>query len=322
MPPSVSVWNSDIGAGPEFTQRLQAIDGVGDISTLRFANSMVGSQAVSLLGINPETYPRVSGLDFKQGNDSAYTDLANGRNIIVNGSFTTAIPVKMGDILQLVTPNGVQEYKVVAIGNDLLNAKITSAYISQANLAADFGKTEDIFIQMNLKPGVTMDMVDTQIKAVAADYPQFNVVPGIAYIEQMLKLVKVMFAGMYFMLAFLALPSLIAMLNTLAISVIERTREIGMLRAVGATRKQVSRMITAEALLLAAVGTSFGLLSGLYLGYVIVQALGSIFSMEYAFPISGILAAIAIGLIFGALAAIIPTRQASRLQVVEALRYE
>jgi putative ABC transport system permease protein len=81
-------------------------------------------------------------------------------------------------------------------------------------------------------------------------------------------------------------------------------------------------MVVAEALLLASVGTAFGILSGMYLGYVIVKGLGVMFPMPYSFPLSGILAGIAIGLLFGALAAIIPARQAARLQVVEALRYE
>jgi putative ABC transport system permease protein len=124
------------------------------------------------------------------------------------------------------------------------------------------------------------------------------------------------------MLAFLAFPSLIAMLNTLTISVLERTREIGMIRAVGGTRMQVRRMVTAEALLLASVGTAFGILSGMYLGYVIIKGLDSLIPMTYSFPLGGILAGIAIGLIFGALAAVIPARQAAKLQVVEALRYE
>ena len=81
-------------------------------------------------------------------------------------------------------------------------------------------------------------------------------------------------------------------------------------------------MVIAEALLLVAVGTAFGILSGMYLGYVIVKALAALFPMNYSFPLGGILGGIAIGLIFGALAAVIPARQAARLQVVEALRYE
>ena len=323
MPPSVSVWNSDLGVGPEFVQKLKAIPGVGDISTQRFAGSMVNGQAVSLLGIDPVEFPKVSGLDFKKGDPAeAYASLASGRGIIVNGAFAAYTKADVGDTIELLTQKGPQPYTVVGIATDLLNAKVTTAYISQGDMAADFGVTQDIFVQMNLKPGVTLAEVDKQVKAATADYPQFSIYPGKTYIDQMLQLVQVVFVGMYFLLAFLALPSLIAMLNTLAISVIERTREIGMLRAVGATRKQVSRMVTAEALLLAAVGTAFGLLAGLYLGYVIVQGLTTLFPMQYYFPIPASIAAIVIGLVFGALAAIIPARQASRLQVVEALRYE
>jgi putative ABC transport system permease protein len=322
IPPSISVWNGDMGTGPEFTGRLQAIQGVGDISTLRFAASAVNNQPVSLLGIDPETFPRVSGLEFLQGDKSAYAALAGGRAIIVNGSFKMAIPVDPGDTIELVTTNGSQTFTVVAVGSDLLNAKVVTAYISQANLAADFGRTDDVFIQFNLLPDVKLEQVDAQIRAVAADYPQYTVVAGKSYIDQMLQLLKVVFVGMYFLLAFLALPSLIAMINTLAISVLERTREIGMLRAVGATRKQIRRMVVAEALLLAAVGTAFGIASGMYLGYVLVNALSTMFPMEYMFPLGGILGGIAIGLIFGALAAVIPARQAARMQVVEALRYE
>jgi putative ABC transport system permease protein len=322
IPPSISVWNSDMGAGSGFTNRLQAIPGVGDISTLRFAATTINGQPVSLLGINPETFPKVSGLDFKQGDESAFPALASGRNMIVNGAFLMAIPVKVGDTVALATSNGPQKYTVVANASDLLNAKIVTAWVSQTNLATDFGRADDVFIQLNLKPGVSLNSLDAQIKAVTADYPQFTVIAGKGYIDQMMKLLNAVFIGMYFMLAFLAFPSLIAMLNTLAINVLERTREIGMIRAVGGTRKQVRRMVVAEALLLASVGTAFGILSGMYLGYVIVKAMGVLFPMAYSFPLAGVLAGIAIGLLFGALAAVIPARQAAKLQVVEALRYE
>jgi putative ABC transport system permease protein len=81
-------------------------------------------------------------------------------------------------------------------------------------------------------------------------------------------------------------------------------------------------MVIAEALLLAAIGTAFGILGGLYLGYVLVVAMKGIFPMGYVFPASGILTGIAIGLIFGVFAALIPARQAAGMNVVEALRYE
>ncbi|MBE3118350.1 MAG: hypothetical protein IMZ50_06310, partial [Candidatus Atribacteria bacterium] len=90
----------------------------------------------------------------------AYTALANGRVMIVNGAFLMTIPVKVGDTVELATPNGPQIYTIVAIASDLLNAKVVTAFISQANLAADFGRTDDVFIQLNLKPGVQLADVD------------------------------------------------------------------------------------------------------------------------------------------------------------------
>ncbi len=124
-------------------------------------------------------------------------------------------------------------------------------------------------------------------------------------------------------LVFLAVPSLVAMLNTLAIGVIERTREIGMVRAVGATRKQIRTMVVLEALILASLGTAFGLLSGLYLARLAVDSLGAAgYPVRASFPWMGAVLAVAIGLLFGALAAVIPARQAAKLDIVAALRYE
>jgi putative ABC transport system permease protein len=156
----------------------------------------------------------------------------------------------------------------------------------------------------------------------AYDYPQFKLVSGVDYVGSMEAQATAAFSAVYILFAILAFPSLIAMLNTLTIGVLERTREIGMIRAVGGTRKQIRNMVVVEALLLAAIGTAFGILGGLYLGYVFVKGIEVIFPLGYFFPAAGILAAIAFGLLFGALAAVIPARQAARMDVVAALRYE
>ena len=143
------------------------------------------------------------------------------------------------------------------------------------------------------------------------------------YIDQNLALFDSIFAALYVLVLFLAVPSVIAMVNTLAIGVLERTREIGMLRAVGSTRGQVRRIVLAEALILAALGTVFGIVAGLYLGYMGVAAMQAFgYPMDYVFPTSGVIIALVAGIVFGVLAAIIPARQASRLEIVQALRYE
>jgi putative ABC transport system permease protein len=324
IPPAIALWGSDVGSSPQLADQLRAVDGVQVVSSLRYAQTEIKDVAVSVLGIKPEDYTQTSGLTFSQGDPAtAYRELEGGRGVIMNGIGASTIGAKMGDTITLLTPTGEQRYNVVGIATDYLNAKIATAYVSQGSLASDFGRDEDVFLQANLKPGADQAAVAAAFKQILKQYPQFKLVAGQQYYEENIAIFNAAFAGLYAMMVFLAIPSLIAMVNTLAIGVIERTREIGMLRAVGATRGQVRTIIVAEALILAAIGTAFGLLAGLYLGYMAVQAIGAIgFPIVYTFPASGIIAGVAIGLLFGAIAAIIPARQASRMDVVAALRYE
>lgn len=323
VPPSIAAWGSNVGSGVELADSLRAVDGVAVVSSLRFAPSQVNGAAVSLLGIDPATYPQVSGLTFSEGDESAYDALSAGREAILNSVLAVSTGASVGDTIELLTPNGPQTYRVAAIGSDYLNAKIPTVYISQANIAADFNRTEDVLLQANLAEGADVAAAEAGMKEALRAYPQFRLISGQEYIEENLAIFDAAFAGMYALVIFLAVPSLIAMINTLAIGVIERTREIGMLRAVGATRGQVRQIVLAESLILAALGTVFGIVAGLYLGYMGVAAMKFTgFPMVYVFPTTGVVLALVAGVVFGVLAAIIPARQVSRLQIVQALRYE
>jgi putative ABC transport system permease protein len=324
VPPSIAVWGTNVGAGSDLADELRAIDGVEVVSTLRFAGTQINEVATSLLGIVPEDYVQTSGLTFLDGDpEAAFRELESGRGMIINGVMATAAGLKLGDEVPLITPAGAEIYKIVAVASDYLNAKITTGYISQANIANDFGINEDVFLQVNLVEGADFDGVRNAIQSAMGPYPQFRLVAGKDYVEQNVALFDAILIGFYVMVIFLSIPSLIAMINTLAIGVIERTREIGMLRAVGATRGQIRTVILSEAIILAGIGTTFGLLAGLYLGYMAVSAFSAIgFPSEYVFPTNGIIAAVVVGLLFGALAAIIPARQAARMDIVAALRFE
>jgi putative ABC transport system permease protein len=326
VPPSVGLWQNNVGAGASLADRLRAIDGVERVSTMRFAAAALEAQrqTVSVLGIDPKDFPLVSALSFNEGTpERAYAALAEGRSLIANPILAATISARVGDLVPLQTPEGRLEYRVAGIASDFMNAKIATAFISQASMAADFHRTEDVFIQLNLRPGADGAAAATAIKKAALDYPQFSVLEGKAYFKEMSGLFAMVFPVLYLLFAFMALPALISTINTLAISVIERTREIGMLRAVGTTRTQVQRIVLAESLLLAALGISFGLVSGLYLGFLLVRTLAGIgFPCLYVFPWQGVIAAVLVGLAVGVLAAIVPARNAARLQIVEALRYE
>jgi putative ABC transport system permease protein len=333
VPPSIALWKGDLGASQTLSNKIRSTPGVAAISTLRYAQSTIplsgakgtGETPITILGIDPVTYPQVAGMDFRSGNpQEAYAALGAGRNIIINGLLAAQTGLKVGDTVTLAAPQGQQDYQVAAIGGDVLDLKLLTAYISQANLRTDFNKTEDILFQISLAPGADTAAVDKQLNAIAADYPQFRLIATKQYLDEFKTQFDAIFSAMYILLGVLSLPSLIAILNTLAIGVIERTREIGMLRAIGAARKQISRMIVTEALLLSVIGTALGLLAGLYLGYVMVNGIkvSGIYRLEYSFPYAGVIAATAAGLIFGVLAALVPARQATQMRIIQALRYE
>jgi putative ABC transport system permease protein len=324
LPPAIAVWGNNVGAGQSLAETLRSVDGVAVVSTLRFARSRAGDLAVSVLGIDPATYPEVSGLTFTSGEEQeAYAALAEGRQVILNGLMWSTLRVKVGESIELLTPNGLRTYRVVGIATDYFNAKLATAYLSQSDLAADFGQTEDVLLQVNLDPSADRAAVELKLTEALRAYPQFRLVAGREYVEDNMAIFDAAFAGIAALGLFLAIPSLIAMVNTLAIGVIERTREIGMLRAVGATRRQVRSIVLAESLILAGIGSVLGVLAGLYLGYLGVEAMRALgYPMEYAFPAAGIWVAIAVGLGFGVVAAIVPARQAARLEIVQALRYE
>lgn len=324
LPPSIMVWGTNVGAGPGLTEQLREIEEIEVLSNVRYAGSVIDDISASILGIDPNAYAETIGLTFIEGDpDQAFLALETGRNIIFNGVTGNTLGVKVGDSIDILTPNGAETYQVVGLASDYLNAKVNTGYISHANIETDFGQTEDVFYQIDISPDANLDVIAEEIDLALVNYPQFSLIKGQEFVEQNIGLLDSMFYGLYAMMAFLAIPSLIAMVNTLAIGVIERTREIGMLRAVGATRKQVRRMILSEAIILAAIGVALGLLSGLYLGVMAVEGVKLVgFPLEYIFPAQGVIAAVAVGLLFGALAAIIPARQAARMDVVTALRYE
>lgn len=324
MPPAVAVWGSNVGAKGELADKLRAISGVDVVSTLRYAAASVDGQQFSLLGIDPSAYTKVAGLTFTGGDPTtAYNALDTSPAIIMNGVLAAATKHKAGDTIQLVTPTGSKTYVVAGVAGDYLNAKVMTAYISQTNLWRDFHKDEDIFYQINLKPGADAALVEKQMTKVLSTYSQFKMVSGKGYFEQNKQLFNAVFAFFYVLLGIITAPSLLALLNTLTIGVLERTREIGMLRAIGATKKQVRRMVTSESLLLSAVGTIFGLVAGLYMGYVMILGMNLAgYPVHYSFPYQGLIAATITGLVFGIIAASLPSKQAAQMEIVQALRYE
>jgi putative ABC transport system permease protein len=126
---------------------------------------------------------------------------------------------------------------------------------------------------------------------------------------------------LYVLLALSLLVSLLGMINTLALSVFERTRELGMLRAIGMTRRQARRMIRHESVITALIGAALGLPLGIFLAALVTRALRSE-GVVFSLPAVTVAAFTLVAVVAGVLAAVVPARRAARLNVLEALQYE
>jgi putative ABC transport system permease protein len=144
---------------------------------------------------------------------------------------------------------------------------------------------------------------------------------GDAYVKDSTKDMATFLAMLYVLLGFSVIVSLFGMVNTLVLSVFERTRELGMLRAIGMTRRQARRMIRHESVITALIGAALGLGLGVFLAALVTQAMSD-YGLTLTLPLGPLAAFTVVAILAGIAAAVMPARRASRLNVLDALHYE
>ncbi|MBN2503493.1 MAG: ABC transporter permease [Anaerolineales bacterium] len=324
MMSSLIVTNDTLGAGPELAQTVERIRGVKELTTMR-QTDILNSDGVGIrvVGVDPLNYARIGGLSFVEGDESAFEQMVGGNSVIINGRYASQFGTQVGDTITLEGEHRPVTVTVAAIGLDYLNIKLPTVYIEQTALAREYGVRNDVFLLINMEPSADVAAVEEDLQDATQLYPGFGIISRQQLRTSQEEVARSGTIGMNIVLSLLAAPALLGLANALGINVIERTREIGMLRAVGAKRRQIRRMIVAESLLLSLMGIALGIISGIMLSYVMTGVLEFAgMHIPYNFPGVGVLTAVAAGLICGILAALIPARRASDLEIVAALAYE
>ena len=188
--------------------------------------------------------------------------------------------------------------------------------IAQSAFDQAFPQPKNRFTFLDAGPDASQGLT-----AASADFSDAEVHTGAAFANDYTKGFSEFLNFLYVLLAFSVVVSLFGMVNTLVLSVFERTRELGMLRTIGMTRRQARRMIRHESVITALIGAALGLPLGIFLAALVTQALSQ-YDIAFSIPIPELAAFTVVAILAGLAAAIMPARRASRLNVLDALHYE
>jgi putative ABC transport system permease protein len=194
-----------------------------------------------------------------------------------------------------------------------------SYFISMAAYDANFANHYDTMVFVKKAPNADAAAALQAVKNVAAAYPGVDVLDRPGFKADQSKPFNQMLTLVYALLALAILIALLGIANTLALSVFERTREIGLLRAVGMTRAQLRSSLRWESAIIALQGTALGLLIGLFFGWAMVRASSSLGVTRFSVPLPSLGAIVVLAALAGMVAAIGPARRAAKLNVLRAI---
>ncbi|MEA2588979.1 MAG: putative transport system permease protein, partial [Actinomycetota bacterium] len=300
-------------AGPAETA-IKAAPGVTAMSG--FSQSLVHLKGASkdLSGIDPAQGPQVFRVAMTKG---SLAPLAQGQ-LLVDETTSTDEHVSVGDRLTMTFPaTGDKTLTVAGVFQD--NQFLGSYVASNALIAQNTNSVRDSFVLV--RTSSTTPAVQDGLKKAVAGFPDLKVRTGAQFKEDQKKAIK---GFLYFIYALVALSILIAMvgvINTLALSVLERTREIGLVRSIGMHRRQVRRMIRGEAVVVSILGAILGLVLGIALGAALVSTLSGTGAgiTQVVIPVATIIEVLIAVFIFAILAALFPAHRASKLDVLKAI---
>ena len=239
--------------------------------------------------------------------------------VIVTADEAREAGVGAGSTIRVQLPRGQERTMTVA---GTFTSDTIGGWILPPNVIPELWTPRPAAAYVQVAPGMSVADVQRQVDALLADNPEVTVVDRQAFIDQLASEIDVVILMVQILLALAILIAVLGVVNTLALSVIERTRELGLLRAVGLNRAQTMRMITVEAMVISVFGALLGVVVGSGLGAAVVKALEGEGLQGVTLPWTSIGIYLLAGAVIGILAAVLPAIRAARVNVLGAIAYE
>jgi len=249
-------------------------------------------------------------------------ELAQG-TALVDDEWAAEAGVGVGDRVTALFPSGqTRAFTVRGIFVAPEAGLITGLVIPKEDYRSVGGASQDSLLYVALGPGADPAAVLPQIEEVTDENPLLRVLDQTELKEQNTQQINNLLYLIYGMLGLSIIIAALGVVNTMALSVLERTREIGLLRAVGASRRQVRRMIRWEAVLVAVTGAIIGVAIGLVAGVALRQSLSGDGIEVLVIPLTTVVLILVLAIIIGVAAAALPARRAARMDILDAIAAE
>lgn len=304
---------------PDVAPQLERLPGVARVVPGQFTYAYLPSGRTLVQGVSgPSNSPA-----YQLASDTAKRELLGGTGAVISRMFARQHGLHIGDALTLPTPTGEKRLRVSDV-IDFVWVDAGLVAISLEHLEHWFSRTGASFYEVILSQRADHSTVRMALDRIAEAKPlTVHILTGpelVALSESTVNQLGALATALQWIVALVAA---LALLNTLMLAVVERRRELGILRALGATRRFIGRIIVADAVGVGLVGGIAGLALGLILQYFSSTVLGNVMALSVPFVFVPLAAAIAVGAVVVALSgALPPARKAARLKVVEAVGYE
>jgi putative ABC transport system permease protein len=315
--------NSDAGIPISTAPAVATVPGVQSVTPLAFTLGKVGGVAgdSQVTAIDPTEFGRVYRVDWVKGSNATLATLGNDGTVLTN-TFADSNHLHVGQRLAVRTPTGARlSLTVRGIAKD--NARLlTDLTVSLALARTAFAQRTDALVFVTYAPGAANAEVQPAVdRLLAAHYPQTQSRTAEQFKAEEAGQVNSLLTFVYILLTLSIVVSLFGIVNTLVLSIYERRRELGLLRAVGTSRRQVRELIRYESVVTALIGGVLGIVLGIIIALVSSASLSSQ-GFVLTFPVGTLIILLVLAGLAGVLAAIWPARRAAKVDVLEALATE
>lgn len=299
---------------PSIADEMATVDGVAEVIRQRYQIATLDGGRQGITATDPAS---IGGLELTMA-AGADTDLADG-TVLVDSAFAEDKGLGLGDTVTFEVPTGEKKWRVAGIFEE--NPVIYFPVITTLSTLEEAGfAPADNALIITAEPGTTG--LEKRLDAVIADQPIVTVKDEAAFAAEQREPIDRFVQIIYALLALALIIAILGIVNTLALSVIERTREVGLLRAIGVSRWQVRWMITLESIVISLLGAVLGVVLGVGFGVALMYAVRDQGLEVISVPVSQLMVFLGLSLIIGVVAAIIPARRAARLDILRAIATE